>query len=184
MAERDDPARLRPLPARFATLAGGFWSGPRGRACAGADRHPGQPDRGRHRPVGPLQRLAGPLFDLLDRRAAAELPRQGLALPALVLGFGLQSALHLTCRRALQLRWRRWLTDRLAGAWRHRNAAEAGVPGAAKIDGRIAEDIRIATEEAVELGGSLWQATLLLVVFGGLLWEISGTPASPCSATQ
>jgi putative ATP-binding cassette transporter len=95
----------------------------------------------------------------------------------LVLGFAMQAGLHLTCRRALQLRWRRWLTDRLAGAWLHRAVPVEGEAGAANIDGRIAEDIRVATEEAVELCGSLWQATLLLVVFGGLLWELSGSPS-------
>ena len=176
MAETEDLARLRPLPLRFAALAGGFWTGPtRWPALAltfilfsltGAE-------------IALSVRFntwLGELFNLLERRAAGEMVAQCVILAALVLGFGLQAGLHLTCRRALQLRWRGWLNERIAGAWLHRAAPMEGVPGAANIDGRIAEDIRIATEEAVELCGSLWQAMLLLVVFGGLLCEISGSP--------
>lgn len=176
MSETEDLARLRPLPLRFARLAGGFWAGPtRWQALAltailfsltGAE-------------IALSVRFnswLGELFNVLERRAAEELAPRCAELAVLVLGFAMQAGLHLTCRRALQLRWRRWLTERLAGTWLHRAAPAEGEAGAANIDGRIAEDIRIATEEAVELCGSLWQATLLLVVFGGLLWEISGSP--------
>ncbi|WP_165982411.1 SbmA/BacA-like family transporter [Dankookia rubra] len=176
MAETEELARLRPLPFRFAGLAGGFWSGPTRWQAVALTAILFSLTAAEIALSVRFNTWLGELFDVLDRRAATELPAQCAVLAALVLGFGLQSGLHLTCRRALQLRWRRWLTDRLAGAWLHRAAPAETDPGAANIDGRIAEDIRIATEEAVELCGSLWQATLLLVVFGGLLWELSGSP--------
>src|SRR3712207_8233560 len=53
-----------------------------------------------------------------------------------------------------QLGWRDWLTARVTGAWldRARHYRLALAPGAHdNPDGRIAEDIRIATEWAVEL---------------------------------
>jgi vitamin B12/bleomycin/antimicrobial peptide transport system ATP-binding/permease protein len=177
MAETEELARLRPLPLRFAALAGGFWSGPTRWQAVALTVILGSLTAAEIALSVRFNTWLGGLFDVLDRRAAEELPAQCAVLAALVLGFGLQSGLHLTCRRALQLRWRRWLTDRLAGAWLHGPAPQPGEAGAANIDGRIAEDIRIATEEAVELCGSLWQATLLLVIFGGLLWEISGSPS-------
>jgi putative ATP-binding cassette transporter len=177
MAETEELARPRPLPFRFAALAGGFWSGPTRWQAVALTIILGSLTAAEIALSVRFNTWLGELFDVLDRRAAAELPAQCAVLAALVLGFGLQSGLHLTCRRALQLRWRRWLTDRLAGDWLHRAAPAETDPGAANIDGRIAEDIRIATEEAVELCGSLWQATLLLVVFGGLLWELSGSPS-------
>src|SRR4051794_18593806 len=113
MSEIEDLARIRPLPLRFARLAGGFWAGPtRWQAMT---------------LTGILFSLTaaeialsvrfntwlGELFSVLERRAASELATQCAVLAALVLGFALQSGLHLVCRRALQLRWRRWLTERL-----------------------------------------------------------------------
>lgn len=186
MADPAGPANTAML-GRFAAVAGGYWGGPtRWRAIGltvllmsltGAD-------------IALMVRFnawLGDLFDLLDRRAAAELPWQCAVLAALVVGTGLQSGLHLRVRRRLQLGWRRWLTARLAAAWVAGGAVSGGVSaggasaggaseGQANPDGRLAEDVRVATEEAVELGGSLWQATLLLVCFGGILWELSGSP--------
>ena len=181
MSEIEELARLRPLPLRFAHLAGGFWRGPTRWQALALTGILGSLTAAEIALSVRFNTWLGDLFDVLERRAAGELPAQCLVFAALILGFGLQAGLHLTCRRALQLRWRRWLTERLAGAWlRRAEPLEPGSgagAGAANIDGRIAEDIRIATEEAVELCGSLWQALLLLVVFGSLLWEISGSPS-------
>ncbi|MBV1798826.1 SbmA/BacA-like family transporter [Siccirubricoccus sp. G192] len=173
----DSPASpRRGLLRRFAALAGSFWTGPTLWqawaltftlfALTGAE-------------ILLLIRFntwLGELFDVLERRAVGELAMQCAVLAGLVAGTALQSGLHLRVRRMLQLRWRRWLTARLAASWLAQGSAGASAAGRANTDGRIAEDIRIATEEAVELGGSLWQATLLLVCFGGILWQLSGSP--------
>jgi vitamin B12/bleomycin/antimicrobial peptide transport system ATP-binding/permease protein len=42
-------------------------------------------------------------------------------------------------------------------------------------DGRIAEDIRIATEDTIALGHSLFYSVLLLGSFTKILWTLSGT---------
>jgi vitamin B12/bleomycin/antimicrobial peptide transport system ATP-binding/permease protein len=177
MAESEDLARPRALPFRFASLAGGFWSGPTRWQALGLTAILFSLTAAEIALMVRFNTWLGNLFDVLERRAAEELALQCAVLVALVLGTSLQAGLHLQCRRALQLRWRRWLTDRISEIWLHRATTGEREGGAANIDGRIAEDIRIATEEAVELSGSLWQATLLLVVFGGLLWEISGSPS-------
>src|SRR5260370_20852902 len=41
-------------------------------------------------------------------------------------------------------------------------------------DGRIAEDIRVTTESAVDLGQSLFYCILLLGTFVHVLWTLSG----------
>jgi putative ATP-binding cassette transporter len=49
------------------------------------------------------------------------------------------------------------------------------IPGDhANPDGRIAEDVRIATEVAIDLACSLFYCILLLVTFVGILWSLSG----------
>jgi vitamin B12/bleomycin/antimicrobial peptide transport system ATP-binding/permease protein len=177
-----DPAALPggTLLGRFAALAGGYWSGPTRWRAIGATLLLLALTGAEILLLIRFNSWVGDLFNVLERRAVAELPLQCAVLAALVVGTGLQSGLHLRVRRRLQLGWRRWLTARLAADWLERGTAgpdDAAVAGHANPDGRIAEDVRVATEEAVELGGSLWQATLLLVCFGGILWELSGNPS-------
>lgn len=87
---------------------------------------------------------------------------------------------HLRVRRKLQISWRQWLTRRLAGEWMAsgRHYRMAYMPGDHdNPDGRISEDVRIATEAAVDLGHSLLYCVMLLASFIHILWSLSG-PAS------
>jgi len=81
-------------------------------------------------------------------------------------------------KQLIQLRWRAWLTDQLAGAWlgegRHYQLNFMGDPGADNPDQRIAEDARIATEMAVEFAGGILTSAMMLVCFVGILWTLSG----------
>jgi putative ATP-binding cassette transporter len=117
------------------------------------------------------------LFDALDNRDAASLWGAVGLFGALVLGVVVSNAAHLEARRGLALGWRRALTAGLLGAWlaegrQWRLAQLADAPD--NPDGRIAEDIRIATEHAVELIATLLYALMLLGAFIGLLWALSG----------
>ncbi len=168
------------LARRFLRLAGGYWSGPgrwRVRLMTAA--------------LGGLTvaQLASPvminlwsqrLFDALAERSMDRF----LTMVGLVFGIIAYSIavtiLHLRIKRRLQYGWRQWLTQRLLDSWvwrgRHHQvtylAGDHDNP-----DGRIAEDIRIATETAIELGLSLSYCVLLLVTFAGILWRLSGAPA-------
>lgn len=83
----------------------------------------------------------------------------------------------LYVRRRLQFAWRVWLTKTTLSVWmaegRHYQlgliAGDHDNP-----DGRIAEDIRVTTESAVDLGQSLFYCILLLVTFVDVLWRLSG----------
>ncbi len=86
---------------------------------------------------------------------------------------------HLMVKRKLQIGWRGWLTEQVTGQWMHKGrhyqvthiqTAEHDNP-----DGRIAEDIAIATENAISLAHSLFYSLLMLISFTEILWTLSGT---------
>ena len=81
-------------------------------------------------------------------------------------------------KQLIQLRWRAWLTDRLAGDWleegRHYQLNFMNDPGADNPDQRIAEDTRLATEMAVDFAGGLLTSVIMLASFVGILWTLSG----------
>ncbi|MBB3899226.1 ABC transporter ATP-binding protein/permease [Roseococcus suduntuyensis] len=117
------------------------------------------------------------LFDALERRSTDRAMDQIGIFVLIMLGTMATNTAHLMVRRRLQFDWRRWLTARVIGDWmndaRHYQAER--IPGDhANPDGRIAEDIRIATEAAVDLASTLFYCLLLLVTFIGILWSLSG----------
>ncbi len=80
-------------------------------------------------------------------------------------------------KQLLQLRWRRWLTAKLSAGWleggRHYQLNFIG-EGVENPDQRIAENIRGATEMAVEFAIGIINAALTLLSFVGILWSLSG----------
>src|ERR1700757_1939267 len=82
----------------------------------------------------------------------------------------------LYVRRRLQFAWRVWLTKATLSVWmaegRHYQlgliAGDHDNP-----DGRIAEDIRVTTEAALDLGQSLFYCILLFGTFINVLWTLS-----------
>lgn len=117
------------------------------------------------------------LFDALERRSTEHAMAQIGIFAAILLAMMATNMGHLVVKRHLQLDWRRWLTARVLGSWmedaRHYQAGL--IPGDhANPDGRIAEDIRVMTEAAVDLASTLFYCLLLLVTFVGILWSLSG----------
>jgi putative ATP-binding cassette transporter len=117
------------------------------------------------------------LFDALERRSTDGTMHQIGIFGLILLGNMIVNTALLVFRRHLQFDWRRWLTKRVIGDWmedaRHYQADL--IPGDhANPDGRIAEDVRIATEVAIDLASSLFYCVLLLVTFVGVLWSLSG----------
>lgn len=122
------------------------------------------------------------LFDALDQRS---MPEFLLQIGTFVVIFTLTMAVtgaHLLVKRWLQLGWRQWLTQQLVGDWMTKGhhyrllytSGEHDNP-----DGRIAEDIRIATETAVALGHTLLYSLLILGSFIDILWTVSGSASVP-----
>ncbi|CAK0780641.1 vitamin B12/bleomycin/antimicrobial peptide transport system ATP-binding/permease protein [Gammaproteobacteria bacterium] len=85
---------------------------------------------------------------------------------------------HMWVKRKIQIGWRSWLTDKLLGDWmaeghQHQVTYLSGEHD--NPDGRIAEDIRNATEVAIDLTHSLLYCLLLLIGFTKILWSLSGS---------
>lgn len=118
------------------------------------------------------------LFDALEQRSMSGLIRQiGILAIIFVAGMAITST-HLTVKRSLQIGWRRWLTERVSGNWmdKSRHYQVIFMPGEHdNPDGRIAEDVRIVTEEAIQLLHSLFYSLLMLISFTQILWRLSGT---------
>ena len=117
-------------------------------------------------------------FNALEQHSMSGLFKQ---IGVLVLIFAASMAVtfcHLTIKRNLQIGWRSWLTERIIGRWmnngRHYLVTHLQTPDHDNPDGRIAEDIRIATDQAIELSHSLLYSLLLLISFTEILWTLSG----------
>jgi len=120
------------------------------------------------------------LFNALEQRSMSRLFTQ-IALIVLIFAANIAvTTAHFKVKRRLQLDWRSWLTHRLISQWmtdgRHYLVTHIQGEGAHdNPDGRIAEDIRIATEAAIDLCHSLIYSVLLLISFTKILWTLSGT---------
>ncbi len=117
------------------------------------------------------------LFDALDQRSMSRFFTQiGLIILIFIANVAV-TVMHLMVKRRIQLDWRGWLTDKLIGKWMHdgRHYLVTHIPGKHdNPDGRIAEDIRIATEYAIDLIHSFFYSVLLLLSFTEILWDLSG----------
>lgn len=117
------------------------------------------------------------LFDALEQHSMPGLLKQ---IGLLILIFAaniLVTGSHLNIKRGLQIDWRDWLTHEVNARWMNkgRHYLVTHIEGEHdNPDGRIAEDIRIATEDAITLFHSLLYASLMLVSFAILLWNLSG----------
>lgn len=119
------------------------------------------------------------LFDALDQHSMTRFFTQIGVIILIFIANMVVTATHLKVKRRIQLDWRGWLTDKLIGQWmrdgRHYLVTHIGGARHDNPDGRIAEDIRIATESAIDLIHSLVYSLLLLISFTRILWELSGT---------
>lgn len=119
------------------------------------------------------------LFNALENRSMSGVLTQVGLIILIFIGNIAVTVAHFKIKRTLQLDWRNWLTSKLISQWmsegRHylvthiQNQDSHNNP-----DGRIAEDVRIATESAIDLIHSLIFCLLLLGSFGKILWTLSG----------
>jgi putative ATP-binding cassette transporter len=124
-----------------------------------------------------INKWSANLFNALEQRSMAGLIEQ---IGVLILIFGVSMAVtatHLVVKRHLQIGWRAWLTEQVTGRWMYngRHCQVAHIHGDHdNPDGRIAEDIRIAVDDAIGLSHSLFYSLLMLASFTTILWSLSG----------
>ncbi len=84
--------------------------------------------------------------------------------------------LYLT--QMLQIRWRRWLTDRYLNQWLDRHAyyrMQLLTQGTDNPDQRISQDINDFVDSSLNLSMGLLNAIVTLFSFVAILWGLSGT---------
>lgn len=117
-------------------------------------------------------------FDALERR---DLPGVWSAigwLPFLVAASAACVSALVVSRMLLQMRWREYLTKRLAGWWiadQRYYRLQFTAPEQSAPEYRIAEDVRLATEPLVEFAIGLISAFVTAVTFAAILWQVAGS---------
>ena len=97
-------------------------------------------------------------FNALEERDLPAVIDQLWMLAAIVVSAGAAVCLQLHVKRRLQIAWRTWLSNATIGRWLNSGRQyQLGLlaPDCDNPDGRIAEDIRISTEFAVEFAQSI-----------------------------
>lgn len=116
-------------------------------------------------------------FNALEKKDLGLLFHLLWILAAIVISAGIGVAVQLHVKRRLQMNWRTWLSHTTVHRWLHSGRQyQLGLlaDDIDNPDGRIAEDIRVSTELAVEFATSILQCVLQLVTFLGVLWSLSG----------
>ena len=117
------------------------------------------------------------LYNALEARELDKFLEQIVTFALLLLASIAVFSTSLYVRRRLQFAWRVWLTKNTLSIWmaEGRHYQLGLITGDHdNPDGRIAEDIRVTTESAMDLGQSLFYCILLLVTFVHVLWTLSG----------
>jgi putative ATP-binding cassette transporter len=119
------------------------------------------------------------LFDALEQKAMHQFAQLFWILLIILVSNVTIVNLHLRIKRRLQIGWRAWLSRKVEHNWMMagRHFQIGYLPGPHdNPDGRIAEDIKNATEYAIDLGHSLFYDLLLLISFTQILWALSQAP--------
>jgi putative ATP-binding cassette transporter len=117
-------------------------------------------------------------FNALENRDMAAFHRQLLIFCGLAAASMAVSVYQTYLKQCLQLRWRRWLTRQLTSRWLSGGlhyqlgflASEIDNP-----DQRIAEDIKVVTEAALDFMIGVLTSTVSFFCFIGILWSLSGS---------
>ena len=119
------------------------------------------------------------LFDAIEQHSMSGIITQIGMLILIFAGSIIVTTMHLVVKRRIQIGWRLWLTELVTAKWmtkgRHYQITFMAKDNHDNPDVRIAEDIRIATEDAIAMGHSLFYSILLLGSFTKILWTLSGT---------
>jgi putative ATP-binding cassette transporter len=169
----------KPLVRRFWRTARGFWSSPRSwkvawlmTACLIA------------LVIGQLvfqyqlNLWNRAIFDALEKKDAATVLRQAVIFVPLAAGSIAIAVSIVYARMRTQRRWRAWLTEHTMTRWlaKGRYYQLNLIEGEHKNpEARIADDIRIATEQPVDFAVGILSAVLTSVTFMGVLWSVGGS---------
>ena len=124
-------------------------------------------------------------YNALQDKDAAVFWSQLVRFTWLAALFIVAAVYQLYLNQMLQIRWRRWLTERYLRAWLadgayYRMQLTAGETD--NPDQRIAEDLRLFVAGSLTLGIGGMRAVVTLLSFLGILWGLSGSVTVPVGA--
>ncbi len=117
-------------------------------------------------------------FDALQQYDQAAFGSLLLRFAVLATIFIAAAVYSLYLQQMLQIRWRRWLTERYVGDWLEERAyyrmrlADAGTDNP---DQRIADDLRLFVDQSLSLSLGLLRQIVTLASFVAILWGLSGS---------
>ncbi len=120
----------------------------------------------------------GSFFNSIEAHAVAVIRHDIFVFLALAAGLMTTAATLIYLKAALQVGWRAWIASSLIDRWLdHGHSFLLRFKGDEydNPDHRIGEDVRMVTEAAVDFSAGLVNSVLLLVIFVGTLWVLSGT---------
>jgi vitamin B12/bleomycin/antimicrobial peptide transport system ATP-binding/permease protein len=116
-------------------------------------------------------------YNTLQDKAQAEFFHQIGRFCVLAAIYIVIAVYRIYLNQMLQIRWRRWLTDRYLKDWlanRNYYRMQLKGDGTDNPDQRIAEDFRLFVDDSLSLGLGFLNAAVTLGSFIGILWSISG----------
>ena len=117
------------------------------------------------------------IFDALEKKDSATVLRQAMLFVPLAAGSIAVAVAVVYARMRMQRRWRAWLTEHAMTRWlaKGRYYQLNVIEGDHKNpEARIADDIRIATEQPVDFAVGILSAVLTSATFMGVLWSVGG----------
>src|SRR6186997_566021 len=117
------------------------------------------------------------IFNALEKKDSATVLRQAMIFIPLAAGSIAVAVCVVYARMRTQRRWRAWLTEHTMTRWlaKGRYYQLNLIEGEHKNpEARIADDIRIATEQPVDFAVGILSAVLTSVTFMGVLWSVGG----------
>jgi putative ATP-binding cassette transporter len=117
------------------------------------------------------------IFDALEKKDGATVLRQAIIFVPLAAGSIFVAVSIVYARMRMQRRWRAWFTEHMMTRWlaKGRYYQLNVIEGDHKNpEARIADDVRIATEQPVDFAVGILSAALTSVTFMGVLWTVGG----------
>src|SRR6478672_6375656 len=127
------------------------------------------------------------IFDALEKKDSATVLHQAMIFIPLAAGSIAVAVCVVYARMRTQRRWRAWLTEHTMTRWlaKGRYYQLNLIEGEHKNpEARIADDIRIATEQPVDFAVGILSALLTSVTFMGVLWSVGGNLDINIGGTQ
>ncbi len=126
-------------------------------------------------------------YNALQDKNVVAFRAQLLRVTYLIVIFIFLAVYQVYLNQMLEIRWRRWLTDRYLRAWLTDGAYYRMQLAARQTDNpdqRIAEDVHLLAAHSLGLFTGGLRAIVTLVTFVAILWGLSGTMTVPIGGTS